>query len=170
MKLTSIMRLNSAASDFPNGADSAIPALATRISIGWGAAGFRNRSTNRGLIRDIGHACKMCGTRSNRLLQGRAIAAEHRDGRASACQRGRDLAANASPAAGDDHMRRTRQSGHARISPNELKRETCIYFRLQAFARNQLAVRTTKPGLLDRSSAAGSVALTRRRDEYDGIA
>src|SRR5216683_2379056 len=35
MKSTSIMRRNSAASDFANGADSATPALAIRISIGW---------------------------------------------------------------------------------------------------------------------------------------
>ena len=38
MKLTSIMRRNSAASDFANGADSALPAFAIRMSIGCRAA------------------------------------------------------------------------------------------------------------------------------------
>ena len=38
MKLTSIIRWNNAASERPNGADSAAPALAIRMSIGCRAA------------------------------------------------------------------------------------------------------------------------------------
>ena len=113
MKLTSIMRLNSAASDFANGADSAIPALAIRISIGCRAAASRDRGTDGGLIRDIGDSGEMRGTGGNGVIQRRAIAAEHGDRRAGLHQRGRDRAADASPAAGDERMRGMRQSGHA---------------------------------------------------------
>src|SRR3979411_1896775 len=43
--------------------------------------------------------------------------------------------------------------------PEFINVETCVYFRLQAFARNQLS----RSAMLDRSSAAGSVELTSGR-------
>ena len=105
MKLTSIMRLNSAASDFANGADSAMPALAIRISIGCALGGFRNRGADGGLIGDIGDGRKMRGAGSDRPIQRRAIAAEHRDGGAGLRQRGGDREADAAAASGDQRMR-----------------------------------------------------------------
>jgi hypothetical protein len=66
--------------------------------------GFRNRSTDGRLIRDIGDACEMRGAGGNCVIQCFAIAAEHRDRRARARKRGRNLTADAPPASGDERM------------------------------------------------------------------
>ena len=79
-----------------------------------------NRGGHSRLIGDIGHRNEMRGTGGNGLIQRGAIAAEHGDGRAGLRQRRGDRPADASPASGDERMRGTRQSGHARASPNEL--------------------------------------------------
>ena len=81
-----------------------MPALAIRISIGCRAAASRNRRADGRLIRDIGHAGKMRVAGGNGFIQRRAIAAEYRDGRPRSRQRGRDFAADASAAAGDQRM------------------------------------------------------------------
>ena len=83
------------------------------------ACGFRNRGIDGGLIRDVGDAGEMRGAGGNGVIQRRAVAAEHRDGRSGLRERGRDRAADASPAPGDERMGGTRQSGHARASRNE---------------------------------------------------
>jgi hypothetical protein len=67
------------------------------------------------------------GAFGNGVIQRRAMAAEHSDGRAGARQRGRDLAADAPSPAGDERMRGMRQSGHALISPNEFIKSRPAY-------------------------------------------
>jgi quercetin dioxygenase-like cupin family protein len=104
----------------------------------------------------------MCGAGCDRVIQCRAIAAEHRDGRPRPRQRGRDLAANASAAAGDERMWRLRQSGHARASPNEFVSVRLAYI-LDFKLLQETASAATRTVTLDRSGAAGSVALTSRR-------
>ena len=143
MKLTSIMRRNSAASDLPNGADSALPALAIRISIGWRAGGFGNRGADGSLIRDVGYACEMRGAGGDGFIQRRAIAAEHGHRRPCARQRESGFAADASSAPCDERMRGMRQSGHQRSPRMSSRRAFRIYFKLQAFARNPAAASLT---------------------------
>jgi hypothetical protein len=76
------------------------------------ACGFRNRSADGGLICDIGYACEVRAAGGNGVIEGRTIAAEHRHRRSSLRERGRNLAADATSTAGDQRMRRTRQSRH----------------------------------------------------------
>ena len=112
MKLTSIMRWNSAASERPNGADSAAPALAIRMSIGCRAAASAIGRFDRSLIGDIGDGRELRRAGCYGFIQRGAVAAEHRDRRARFRQRRRDRTADAPPAAGDERMGGTRQSGH----------------------------------------------------------
>ena len=79
--------------------------------------GFRNRGTDGGLIGNIGHDGKMRGAGGNRLIQHRAVAAEHGDNGARLGQRGGDRAADAAPAAGNKRMLGSRQTGHAKRLP-----------------------------------------------------
>ena len=99
--------------------------------------GFRDRGADGGLIGDVGHASEMRDARGNGLIQRRAIAAEHGDRRARARQRGRDLAADAAPAAGDERMRRNAAVRTCAASPNELIDVPCRAYILnfKAFAR-----------------------------------
>jgi hypothetical protein len=89
--------------------------------IDWLAAcGFRNRGADGGLIGDIGYGCEMRVAGGNSVVQSCAIAAKHGNRRSSVRKLGRDGAANASSAPGDERMRGTRQSGHAQPLSNEL--------------------------------------------------
>src|SRR6202035_1679632 len=93
--------------------------------------------TDGGLVRDVSHLGEMRGTCGNRFIQRRAVAADHRDGRARLRERRGNGTADAPPATGDQRMRGTRQSGHAQAFPSEfIDWRVCVYFRLQAFARN----------------------------------
>ena len=89
MKLTSIIRWNSAASERPNGADSAAPALAIRMSIGCRAAASAMADLTDSLIGDVGDGCKLRRAGCNGFIQRRAVAAEHRYRRARFRQRRR---------------------------------------------------------------------------------
>ena len=88
MKLTSIMRLNSAASDFAKGADSAMPGIGDQDIDRLPRSRLRNRRADRSLIRHIGDVDKMRVARRNGFIQRRAVTAEHRDG----CARSRPIA------------------------------------------------------------------------------
>jgi quercetin dioxygenase-like cupin family protein len=125
---------------------------------------LRNRGADGGLIRDIGQGREVRRARRNGVIEGRAIAAKHRDRCSGARQRGRDLAADASPASGDERMRGTRQSGHARASPNEVINARLAYI-LDFKLLQEISSLSVQRGLslLDRRSAAGSVVLTSRR-------
>ena len=100
--------------------------------------GLRDRGVHRHLIGDVGDICEMRSAGGDSLIEGGMMAAEHRDRCTRPRKRGCDLAADAAAAAGDQRMWGTRQSGHALGSPSEFFGvAACIYFRLQAFARNQ---------------------------------
>jgi hypothetical protein len=111
MKLTSIIRWNSAASERPNGADSAAPALAIRTSMGCRAVASAIADLTDA-DRDVGYGCELRRAGCNGFVQGRAVAAEHRYRRARLRQRRRYRQSNAPPAAGDKRMGGTRQWGH----------------------------------------------------------
>ena len=74
---------------------------------------FRDCGADGRLIRDIGHGREVRGTGGNCVIQRCAMAAEHCNRRSGARKRGRDLAADAPPAACDERVGGTRQSGHA---------------------------------------------------------
>ncbi len=77
MKLTSIIRWNSAASERPKGADSAAPALAIRMSIGCRAAASAMADLTEACIGDVGHFSEMRRTGCDGFIERCAIAAEH---------------------------------------------------------------------------------------------
>ena len=73
----------------------------------------RDGGTDGLLIPDIGHGGKVRGTFRHGFIQGGAIAAHDRDGRAGLRKLRCDLQPNAPAATGDERMGGTRQSGHS---------------------------------------------------------
>ena len=74
--------------------------------------GFRNGRFDRRLIGDVGNCCELRRAGCHGFIQRYAVATEHRYRRTRFRQRRRYRKANAPPAAGDDRMGGTRQSGH----------------------------------------------------------
>src|SRR6185437_2598653 len=82
--------------------------------------GSGDRRADDGLIGDVGNIGEVRLTRCQRFIQHCALAAEHRDSRASTRQVRGDGPANATAATRHQRMRRTRQSGHALAPRNEI--------------------------------------------------
>ena len=116
MKLTSIMRLKQRRVGFSERRGFRDACIRNQDIDRLAACGFRNRGVDGRLICDIGNACEMRGTGGNCVIQRRAMAAEHGHRRSRPRKRGRDLAADALSAAGDERMGGTRQFGHLRPS------------------------------------------------------
>src|ERR1700719_1652242 len=156
MKLTSIIRPNNAASDFANGADSAMPAFAIRMSIGCRAAASAIAAVTAARSATSATPAKCAApaaTASSRVARSRPSTETVAPARASVDAISRPMprpppVTSACEERGSPDMRKLPSESNGVA--------TCIYFKLQAFARNQLL-------LLDRSSAAGSVALINRR-------
>ena len=81
--------------------------------------GLRDCGVHGGLVGDIGNHGMVGNAGRDQIIQRPAVAAEHGDGGPGLHERRRDLPADPARSPGDERMRRTRQSRHAKASPRE---------------------------------------------------